>query len=228
MSLAYDILDRYLYKEDVQQLARDRGLPTNRPKEALIRNLLASGRFVPAEALRYLNKRELRQVCQEYLLPDDGDREELFQRVLAAIFDDAKSVTAAEEEVTNEDEEEKPGDADEEEDEPEVQQKPAFHAHGRIAGFLRNPPFVSQPGEYLASYNPAQDVSREHPDTTAPWAVASIIAGAIVVAGFYLFISSLGLANGLAAGVVLAIVAAIALHLTRHRWVPWLGGLGRS
>ena len=254
MSLAYDVLDRYLYKEDVQQLARDRGLPTNRPKDELIASLLGSGRFVPAEALRYLNKRELRRICQEYLFPDDGDREVLFQRVLAAIFagersDPAEAEPDADDEEDDEDENE-PGnpDAEEEEDhddegEPEPPPRrsslrsptreapepgPENLEPGPAVGFLRMPPAPWPTSTPSVSYAPARDVSREHPDSTGPWAVASIVAGAIVTAGFYLFISALGLGDGLAAGIILAVVIAAALMLTRHRWVPWLAEFGRS
>jgi uncharacterized membrane protein (GlpM family) len=247
VSLAFDILDRFLYKEDVQQLARDRGLPTNRPKDELIALLLQSGRFVPAEALRYLNKRELRQLCQEYLLPDDGDREVLFRRVLAAIFAGERSAPPDGEpsvdDEEDDEEEDEPGDLDaggvggpDDEDEPEPSPKgpslksPTLEAPEpeRAVGFLRTPPAPWPTLLPAASYAPARDVSREHPDSTAPWAVASIVAGAILVAGFYLFISALGLGEGLVAGIILAVVVAAALLLTRHRWVPWLAGFGRS
>ena len=203
MSLAYDILERFLYKEDVQQLARDRGLPTNRPKDELVALLLRSGRFVPAEALRYLNKRELRQICQEYLLPDDGDREVLFRRVLAAIFAGERSAppegepNVGDEEDPEEDDEEEnePGDPDageeqepDDEDEPEPApgrpslRLPTGEARepGSAGGFLRIPPAEWPTPIPAVAYAPARDISREHPDSTAPWAVASIVAGAIL------------------------------------------------
>ncbi|HZY92564.1 MAG TPA: hypothetical protein VFG07_07345 [Thermoplasmata archaeon] len=254
MSLAYDVLDRYLYKEDVQQLARDRGLPTNRPKDELIATLLGSGRFVPAEALRYLNKRELRQICREYLLPDEGGREVLFRRVLAAIFagertDLAEEVPDVDDEDSDEEETE-PGNANMGEEEnhrdkggpgpPKRRTSlrwPASEAPvprgenlepGAALGFIRMPPAPWPTSNPSASYALAQDVSREHPDSTGPWAVASIVAGAIVAAGFYLLIPALGLGEGLAAAITLAIVVAAALMLTRQRWVPWLAGLGQS
>jgi hypothetical protein len=186
VSLASDILDRYLYKEDVQQLARDRGLPTNRPKDELIALLLASGRFVPAEALRYLNKREFRRICQEYLLPDDGDREVLFQRVLAAIFAGERSVTAedepdAEDEEDDEEatergdpdagEEEEPDDEDEPEPPPrrpsipspsrEVPERGPENADpGPAVGFPRIPPTPWPTQIPPVPYAPARDVSR--------------------------------------------------------------------
>jgi hypothetical protein len=252
VSLAYDILDRYLYKEDVQQLARDRGLPTNRPKDELIALLLASGRFVPAEALRYLNKRELRRICLEYLLLDDGDREALFRRVLTAIIAEERPEPAEEEASAEEEDEQADESGDPDEDEKEYLDKeeepgpatgpehprpptreapetgPATPEPKLGVSFLRIPP-ASWPAAIPAvPYTPARDISREHPETAAPWAVASIVAGAIVAAGFYLFISTLGLGQGLAAGLILAVVLAVALLLARDRWVPWLARFGRG
>ncbi|MCI4345760.1 MAG: SAP domain-containing protein [Thermoplasmata archaeon] len=246
MSLAYDLLDRYLYKEDLQQLARDRGLPTNRSKDDLIRLLLGSGRFVPAEALRYLNRRELRRICQEYLLPDEGTREILFQRVLTAIFAEVKSEPAPDNDSADEDAEEvDSGDRDEEEDhlDMEAEPEPAPLSAPKTprtggapdretaeprptVGFLQVPPDVWAAAVGRFSYAPARDVSREHPDTTASWAVASIVAGGVVIAGFYLFISALGLLAGVAAGIVLALGVAAALLLTWRQWVPWLARFG--
>jgi hypothetical protein len=214
VSLVYDILDRYLYKEDVQALARERGLPTSWPKDEIVYALLRSGRFDPGEALAYLNVRELRRLCQEYRLRNDGDRDKLIARVIEAIFD---------EEEPEEDDEEEPKVV------PTPRRKPkdprptanesvltptraSIRLVGRMAG-----------GPSLLS---AVSIPREHPETTGPWAAVSIIGSAVVLAGFYFLISALGLADGLVAGVILAIAVSAALLTTSHRWVPWLARVG--
>jgi hypothetical protein len=78
------ILNGYLSKEDIQQLARDRGLPTGRSKGELI-DLLLSRHLDPAEPLSFLNVRALRDLCREFGLERTGDRDVITDRVLAAI-----------------------------------------------------------------------------------------------------------------------------------------------
>jgi hypothetical protein len=78
------LLNDYLSKEDVQQLARDRGLPAGRTKGDLI-DLLHSRHLDPAEALAFLNVTALRDLCREFGLDRSGDRDALFNRLLAAV-----------------------------------------------------------------------------------------------------------------------------------------------
>ncbi|MGP8075649.1 MAG: hypothetical protein ACLP8Y_02790 [Thermoplasmata archaeon] len=95
MTLISDILDRYLYKEDVQQLARERGLSASGSKDEIIDGLVDSGRFDPADAVAYLNVRQLRRLCREYRLPEEGDRTQLVETVLEAIWDELEPPSAA-------------------------------------------------------------------------------------------------------------------------------------
>lgn len=78
------ILNGYLSKEDVQRLARDRGLPTGRNKGELI-DLLLSRYLDPAEPVEFLRVRALRDLCREFGLERTGDRDVLTNRILAAI-----------------------------------------------------------------------------------------------------------------------------------------------
>lgn len=84
MSLFEVLLNNYLSKEDVQQLARDRGLPTGRTKGDLI-ELLISRHLDPVEALEFLNVTALRDLCREFGLDRSGDRGTLVDRLVAAI-----------------------------------------------------------------------------------------------------------------------------------------------
>lgn len=84
-ALVDEILDQYLYYEDIQQLAKDRGIPVSWNKTKLINALLASGRFDSADAVAFLNLRELRRLCREWRLPSEGSRDELANTVLRAI-----------------------------------------------------------------------------------------------------------------------------------------------
>lgn len=78
------LLNDYLSKEDVQQLARDRGLPTGRTKADLI-ELLISRHLEPAEPLAFLNVTALRDLCREFGLDRSGDRDTLIARIRGAI-----------------------------------------------------------------------------------------------------------------------------------------------
>ena len=218
MSLAEDILQRYLYKENVQELARDRGLPATGPKDEIIATLLESGRFLPAEALAYLNKTELRNLCREYLLPTDGDRDVLFQRVLDAIF--AESEPEEEPERTPRRRATTPrvkAKIDQSESDGAGSSRPTYITFGFPESRADATP--TQP------HGMALDTSREHVESTGPWTVAGIVAGVILVATFYWAVSVFGLAYGAVIAIIVAVGIGGGLLLTAHRWVPLLGGL---
>lgn len=85
MDLLTHILARYLYKEDVQDIARSLGFPTSGSKDEIVDQIASCSWFRPEEALEFLNVRELRQLCRELRLSSTGTRDELFERVLDAI-----------------------------------------------------------------------------------------------------------------------------------------------
>jgi hypothetical protein len=84
MTILDVVLNNYLSKEDVQQIARDRGLPTGRTKADLI-GLLLSRHLDPAEPLAFLNVTALRDLCREFGLDRGGDRDALIGRLIGAI-----------------------------------------------------------------------------------------------------------------------------------------------
>ena len=79
------ILSRYLYKEDVQDIARNLNFPVSGTKDELIDKILSFEAFDPEIALAYLSKEQLRDLCDEIELSDKGTRDELFDRVLRRI-----------------------------------------------------------------------------------------------------------------------------------------------
>jgi hypothetical protein len=92
VGLVEDVLFRYLYKEDIEELARERGLPVTGTKEELVDELLWSDRFDPDDALAYLNLSELRRLCREYRLPSGGNRNTLLGHIHDAIEQDRQPV----------------------------------------------------------------------------------------------------------------------------------------
>jgi hypothetical protein len=73
VSLLKDLLDHYLYKEDVQTLARELGLPTSRNKDELVDAIIRTGDLDPYSALGFLNAREARDFCRSHRLLERGD-----------------------------------------------------------------------------------------------------------------------------------------------------------
>lgn len=90
MALLDVLLNEYLSTEDVQQLARDRGLPTGRTKGDLIA-LLLSRNLDPEEPLAFLNVTALRDLCREFGLDRTGDRGALIARLRGAIRTESSS-----------------------------------------------------------------------------------------------------------------------------------------
>ena len=84
-SIVQFALDRYLYKEDVQELCHELGLPGGGNKEELIFRVLGAPNFQPEMALAYVDKEGLKQLCDELGLRTQGTREDLVDRLLQAI-----------------------------------------------------------------------------------------------------------------------------------------------
>jgi hypothetical protein len=79
------ILDRYLYKENVQDLADELGVAVSGTKGEIISRVIDDEGFDPADALSYLDKWQFRDLCDELDISDRGTRDELFGRVLKRI-----------------------------------------------------------------------------------------------------------------------------------------------
>src|SRR5437016_6110680 len=78
-------LDRYLYKENVQDLCDELGLPVGGNKDELIFRVLGAPQFQPEMALAHVDKEGLKQLCDELGLRTQGTRDDLVDRVLQEI-----------------------------------------------------------------------------------------------------------------------------------------------
>jgi hypothetical protein len=235
VTLLYDILDRYLYKENVQDLARERGLPTSWHKDEIIEALLNSGRFAPAEALEYLNVREFRRLCREYRLDSTGSRDELFTRVLDAVWKEERQSTPTRD-PSRDPRESRPNLPSETSPQvakpnppkgstrrgspviPSVDPVPLNRVRESPLGASRVPPTLTSP----ASSDAARDLSRVHPDATGAWALAMFLAGGFVVVIYDLTSSQFGVDYGVIAFGVSVVATAVALTVTAPWWAHQL------
>jgi hypothetical protein len=85
-SLLRSILVRYLYKEDVQDLLDELGLPVSGSKSDLVGRLMRSRDFDPGDALSFLRKEELGDLCYELGMPVSGSRSDLIRRVESVLY----------------------------------------------------------------------------------------------------------------------------------------------
>lgn len=76
------ILRHYIYKEDVQAICENLGLPVSGSKEDLIRRLVTRSPFDLGMALEYVDKEALKDICKDLGLRASGTREELEVRIL--------------------------------------------------------------------------------------------------------------------------------------------------
>lgn len=90
-SILHHVLDRYLYKEDVQEICFELGLPGGGNKEDIEFRVMGDPKFEPAMALSYVDKEGLKQLCDELGLRTSGTREDLEDRILQAIRSQAVS-----------------------------------------------------------------------------------------------------------------------------------------
>jgi hypothetical protein len=84
-SILRHVLDRYLYKEDVQEICFELGLPGGGNKEDLEFRLLGDPRFQPEMAVAYVAKEGLKELCDELGLSTSGTREDLEGRIYQMI-----------------------------------------------------------------------------------------------------------------------------------------------
>lgn len=77
-----ELLGRYFYKEDVQDILDDFNLPVSGNKEDLIPRLLSGTSITFAELVDMLNKDTLKSICEDYDLPVGGNVDDLKERVM--------------------------------------------------------------------------------------------------------------------------------------------------
>ena len=78
-------MDQALYYEEVQQLAREHGLPVSRAKDELIDELVSSGELDPEEVVAFVRVDMLRVLLQEMGLPSGARRDVLAARLIEAL-----------------------------------------------------------------------------------------------------------------------------------------------
>ncbi len=79
------VLDRYLYKENVQEICNELGLSGGGNKEELEFRVLGDPRFQPEMAISYVAKDGLKELCDDLGLRASGTREDLEGRILQTI-----------------------------------------------------------------------------------------------------------------------------------------------
>ena len=79
------VLDRYLYKEDVQAILNDLSDDTTGSKAELIDRLLENAFFDPEEAFRRLTKAQLAELCRQRGQDDSGTPQQLLDRLRSVL-----------------------------------------------------------------------------------------------------------------------------------------------
>lgn len=84
-SILQHAMERYLYKEGVQDLCYQLGLPGGGNKDELVFRVLGARDLRPEMVLQYVDKEGLKDLCDELGLRMQGTREDLVERLLQAI-----------------------------------------------------------------------------------------------------------------------------------------------
>ena len=83
-------LDRYFYKEDIQELLYQRDLPISGKKSVLIKRLRKETNIDIFQLIEYMSKNYLKDACYDLDLKVSGTKDELKERVFNEIVEDWK------------------------------------------------------------------------------------------------------------------------------------------
>jgi hypothetical protein len=215
-----EVMDHALYYEEVQQLAREHGLPVSRSKEELIEELVSSGELNPEEVVAFVRVDMLRVLLQEMGLPSGAGRDVLAARLVEALGPRSRS-------------KEKPQ-RSRPRASPGLSEMPAqgTSSTGSKAQKDSTEPGVPTPiaVQVHVPPNPPPIVEVYLPKPERPsaaWGFAGILMAGIVGATLYVSVASLGLEGGTLAAIVVAAILAAALLFTARWWVPWIDGLAK-
>jgi len=89
-------MNKHLYKEEVQDLAKRLGLDTSGIKDDIINRITSCKDFDIEEVTRYFYKEQLYSLCWEYDLPVSGSKDKLWQRLVAKLGLDKEVLTIEE------------------------------------------------------------------------------------------------------------------------------------
>ncbi len=208
MSVIREILDQYLYKEDVQQLARDIGLPVTRDKDEIIEELLINPDFDPVDAVRFLRVWQLQDILRNRGMPSGASRDELFDRVAAMVRKEfappkprrRRTVTA-----------------------PST--TPDKSAPSPTTGTPSLPSPINIDLHPTLQAPPNRDTERP---PAAAWGFVGVVSAGVFTGVFLILAVELGTLFGAIVGLVGCVVVAVTLLMTERRWAPFLGRLVRA
>ncbi len=201
MSVIREILDQYLYKEEVQQLAREIGLPVSRSKDEIIEELLVNPDFDPIDAVRFLHVWQLQQILKDRSLPSGAARNELFDRVANLVEDERAP--------------------------PKPRQRPktptAKETRDEGPGVLTPPVATVQPPTpvNIHFYAPLRD-------HTVAWGFIGVVSTGVFAGVFLILAAELGSLWGAIVGIVACTGAAVVLLVTASHWAPLLNRLEKA
>jgi len=193
-------MDWGLYLEEVQQIAREHGLPTSRTKAELIQELIESNELDPTEVVAYVRVDMLRTILQEMGLPSGAGREVLAERLVNALSAQSQARV-------------KPRRAASEKPKNNTTEAPGASSRVPVTVQVNVPP------------GPAPIVEVHFPNPERPsaaWGFAGILMTVIVGGILYLGVATWGVEGGVTAAIGGGVALAFALLFTTRRWVPWV------
>ena len=218
-----EVMEQALYYEEVQQLAREHGLPVSRSKDELIDELVSSGELEPEEVVAFVRVDMLRVLLQEVGLPSGASRDVLAARLVEALS--PKSQPKG-----------KPR-GPRAKARPELADRPA-ETTSSVGGTLqkdsteRAAPYAPVPIAVQVNIppNPPPIVEVHFPKPERPsaaWGFAGILMAGIVGVTLYVGVAVLGLEGGALVAIAVAGVFAVTLLFTAKWWVPRIDRLGK-
>lgn len=219
-----EVMDQGLYYQDVQQLAREHGLPVSRSKDELIDELVSSGELDPEEVVAFVGVDLLRIFLQEMGLPSGASREVLAARLVEALSPEPqpkskprKSRPKASSEPPNRSASGTPTHAG-------MVQK---DSDGAAASPISTPTPITLQLNVPPNPPPIVEVHFPKPERpSAAWGFAGILIAGIVGVTLYIGVAAFGLEGGAIVAIAVAAFLAVALLFTARWWVPWIDRLG--
>lgn len=207
MSVIRKILEDYLYKEEVQQLARGIGLPVSRNKDEIIEELLTNPDFDPIEAIRFLRVWQLQKILRDWDLPSGAARNELFDRVATLVKEECTPPMP------------RPS--------PKAMSPPQTHEKPLTAPSENPPPALGPVSIHIHSTPLSEANDLTEGSSTAAWGFVSVVSASVFTGVFLILNSVFGTMLGVVIGVASCLTVAVVLLLTEKRWVPILNQLVR-
>ncbi len=87
-----EILDSYLYKDDIQEWLDDEDLPVSGSKAQLISRFLNETGYSPEEVLEVFYKDDLKEMCDDLDLLVSGTKDDLIERILDLVVEQEDEV----------------------------------------------------------------------------------------------------------------------------------------